>query len=59
MTVVDNIEENIEKGKEAIENLSKEIAAIDGKKAIEKSSKKIKKVIKEEFAKGKNILEKI
>ena len=48
MTVVDNIEENIEKGKKAIEDFAKELTSKDVKKAVVNNVKK-----------GKNILKKI
>ena len=55
MTVVDNIEENIEKGKEAVENLSKEVAKV----ASDKGQEAVKKAIKEDVVKTKSVLKKI
>lgn len=62
MTVVDDIEENIEKGAEALEDLSEEVstkASKEGKNIIEKGVEKVKKIVVSEVKESKNILQKI
>ncbi len=62
MTVVDDIEENIEKGTEAIEKISKEVsetASKEGKNIIEKGAEKVKKAVVKDVKGSKNILKKI
>ena len=62
MTVVDDIEENIEKGTEAVEDLSKEISKTvskEGKEIVEKGAEKIKKIVVSDVKESKNILKKI
>jgi small subunit ribosomal protein S2 len=61
MTVVDNIEENIEKGSEGFEKISEKIAE-EGKEVLKSISNVLEKdteKIKRELGKGKNILQKI